>query len=478
MYDSVDITAENIQKIFRHAADFVLRPVQVGALTLTACFIDGLTSGSDIADFVLRPISDLREQTPRALLRRCLDGTVYTAVADGCRSMDEVCQKLTNGFCVVIFPTIPDQAVAFEVKTAEQRSPSPPQVENTVKGAKDAFTENSRTNTSLIRRHLRTAELAIWESTVGRRSHTNVSVLSLRGLTDPQLTEQIIRRMESIDIDGMLTPAAVEEYLTGSRRTAFPLLQYTERTDRFAQGLLDGQVGILVDGLPLGYLAPVNVGRLMTSPEDRGTDYVTASGVRVIRYGALLISLLLPALYVAMAQFHPAMIPTLLLRAIIESKERVPFPTILEIMGLLVSFELLQEAGLHLPQSIGHTVSIIGGLVVGTAAVEARLISPAALIVVSVAGICGFAVPGQDFSNAVRIWRFGLTVCAALAGLFGLTVGGIVLLIRLGALESCGRPYLAPFSAVTAGGAVFRRRLVTQKYRDPSLRTQDRRNQR
>ena len=459
------ITAQRIREIFGHAADFVARDLRVGSVTATAFFIDGLTSGSEIADFVLKPISDLRETDPTRLLARCLDGTVYTAVADPCGDLDTVCQKLTNGFCVVVFPGVTDKAVAFEVKTGEKRSPSPPEVENTVKGAKDAFTETSRTNTSLIRRHLRTAELAVWETVVGRKSHTNLSVLSLRGLTDPALLERVKARVEAMDPDGLLSPAAVEEYLTGSRRTAFPLLQYTERTDRFCQGLLSGQVGVLVDGLPLGYLLPVNVGRLMTSPEDVGTDYVTASAVRVLRYLALLISLLLPALYVAMAQFHPAMIPTLLLRAIIESKARVPFPTVAEVLGLLAAFELLQEAGLHLPRSIGHTVSIIGGLVVGTAAVEARLISPAALIVVSVAGICGFALPGPDFSNAVRIWRFVLTLCAALAGLFGLTLGGIVLLIRLGALESCGRAYLAPFSALASGGALLRRRLVTRKQR-------------
>ena len=472
------ITAANVKKLFSHAADFVARELHLGELTASAFFLDGLTSGSEIAEYVLQPLSRLRERTAAEALTRCLDGTVYSAVADPCPDMDTVCRKLINGFCVVVFPGIEDSAAAFEAKTGEKRSPAPPEVENTVKGAKDAFTETNRSNTGLIRRHIRSPELAVWETVVGRKSHTNVSLLYLRGLTDPELVREMKERVSKIDIDGLLTPAAVEEYLTGSRKTACPLLHYTERTDRFSQGLLEGQVGILVDGLPLGYLAPVNVGWLMTSAEDRGSDYLTASAVRLIRYGALLLSLLLPALYVAMAQFHPAMIPTLLLRAIIQSKEQVPFPTVLEVLGLLAAFELLQEAGLHLPQSIGHTVSIIGGLVVGTAAVEAKLISPAALIVVSVAGICGYAVPGQDFSNAVRLWRFGLAVCAALAGLFGMTVGGIVLLLRLGALESCGRPYLAPFSGVTAGGAILRRRLATQKIRDPSMRTRDKRNQR
>ena len=171
------------------------------------------------------------------------------------------------------------------------------------------------------------------------------------------------------------------------------------------------------------------------------------------------------------------MIPTKLLRAIIESKEQVPFPTLFEVIGLLIAFEILQEAGIHLPQSLGQTVSIIGGLVVGTAAVEAKLISPAALIVVSVAGICGFAIPGRELAEAVRVWRFGLTICASLAGLFGLTVGLIVLLLHLGGLESFGVSYLRPFDRAETGGVVLRKRLAMEKYRDAALRPQDVRRQ-
>lgn len=463
------VSAEAVRQVFAGADD--LQERQAGEFTVF--FIDGLTSGGDIADTVVRPLQALKGGV---LLEQCA-AAVWNAVSVVCEDMDTVCSLLVNGFCVVTIPG-ESRAVAFEVKTPEKRNPSPPEVENTVKGAKDAFTETGRTNTSLIRRHLRTPELAVWETVVGRRSLTNVSVLWVKGLTDTDVVEQVQRRLERVDVDGFLSPAAVEEYLTGSRKTAFPLLQYTERTDRFCQGLLDGQVGVLVDGLPLGYLLPVCVGQLMTGAEDRGGSAAVDSCVRVIRYLALLVALLLPAVYVAMAQFHPAMIPTKLLRAIIESKQFVPFPTTVEVLSLLVAFELLQEAGLHLPRTIGHTVSIIGGLVVGTAAVEASLISPAALIAVSVAGICGFAVPGKDFSDAVRLWRFILTVCAAIMGLFGVTVAVICLGVHLGSLESCGRPYLAPFSAVKGKSAVLRQRLAAQKFRPAFFSAQDRRRQR
>ena len=471
------LTGAALRAVFDGAADFVSRTVQTPGGPVELFFIDGLVSSSEISEYVLRPLVErLRPGPPVLLAEQAADGLVYNAQADRVTSLDDAARRLVNGFAVAVFG--PDLSVAYEVKTGEKRSPSPPEVENTVKGAKDAFTETVRTNTSLLRRHLRTPGLRLWEQTVGRRSLTNVTVVSIEGLTSPELVERVKQRLRSVDVDGLVSPAAVEEYLTGSRRTAFPLLLYTERTDKFATGLLEGRVGVLVDGLPLGYLLPVDLARLMESPEDRGMGYVAASWVRVLRYAALAAALLLPALYLAMAAFHQEMLPPQLLRSIIESKQDVPFPTALEVLALLVAFDLLQEAGLHLPQSIGQPVSIIGGLVVGTAAVEAKLISPAALIIVSVAGICGFTLPERDFADAIRVWRFLLALCAALAGLFGLTAGLLLLLIQLAETTSFGIPYLSPFSSGRTEGKLLRRPLREQKGRAARLRPQDLRNQR
>lgn len=464
------LTDENICHVFRDAADFTRRELRNGGHSLYAYAIDGLISSAFASDYIFKPIVNfLVGDTVEELYENALHGMIYNNVAKPCPDLDGAANFLVNGFCVVLFPGA--GALAFEVKTPDKRSTSAPEVENTVKGAKDAFVETIRSNTSYVRRHLRTPDLRLFETQVGKRTLTNVSVLWIEGITDPSLVERMKSRLSEIDIDGFQTPSAVEEYVTGSRATAFPLLQYTERSDRFCQGLLEGRVGLLVDGLPLGYLAPADLMYLMESPEDRGRDYVGASAVKVLRYLAFFACLFVPGIYIALATFHQAIIPLPMLRSIIDSKQSVPFSTTAEVLGLLIAFELLQESGIHLPQAIGQSVSVVGGIVVGSAAVEAGIISPVALIAVSIAGICGFVMPNRDLANALRIWRFAIAALSAIAGLYGTAAGGLILLIHLLRLKCLGIPYLA------RTGRILRPRLKKQKFRSEKLHPLDRRNQ-
>lgn len=481
------LTAENMERVFTDCVDFAKRTVALGgdpARTATLCYLSGMVKMERVSDYVLRPLAQdealARCGTPRQAMDRMKDGALYNLSAEERTRLDAAVFDLVNGCCLLLFPW-ESSVLSLNVGTEEKRSISSPSNETVLKGSRDAFVESLRTNTSIVRRHLKAPELRIREQVVGRQSVTSVDILYIEGLTNPHLVEQVAAQLADIDIDAVLTTGNIEEYIVPAARTAFPLVQYTERSDRFCAGLAEGRVGILIDGLPLGYLAPGVLGDFLQAPQDKSESWLLASALTLLRYLCMLGTLLLPALYVAMVTFHQEMIPTRLALSIIAAKQDVPFRSVFEVIVLLLAFEILQEAGLRLPQSIGQTVSIIGGLVVGSAAVEAKIISPAVLIVVAIAGIAGYTMPSQEVAGALRIWRFLLALLASAAGLFGVVSGLSALVIHLAGIESFGVSYLTPFASNAGeqveGHAVFRQPLPRVKQRPAALKTRNRRNQ-
>ena len=457
---TVPLTADGIAQVFEGCADFGRRTLYLGddpQRAVEMLYIVGQVRNERASDYVLRPLTQCKDLAEVATLDEA-----YDRMAKGCLYSDKVLTLMTA--------------------TEEKRSISPPDNEPDVKGSMDCFVESIRTNTSLVRRRLRAPELRIWETFVGRQSVTPVDVLYVKGITDPKLARQVEEQVAAIDLDAMLMTGNLEQYMVGEEtRTPFPMSLYTQRPDRFCAGLAEGRVGVLVDGIPMGWLFPATLDSFYRTGQDRSTSWMVASALSVLRYLCMLVTLFLPGLYVAAVLYHPELIPVKLMLSIISAKADVPFSTLAEVLVMLIAFEVVQEAGLRLPAAIGQTVSILGGLVVGSAAVEAKLVSPAVLVMVAIAGIAGYTAPSQDFAGALRLWRFGITLAAGVAGLIGLVLAGMALVYHLASLESFGVAYLTPFASCGGSGerghVVFRQPLLWVKTRPRYLNPQNRRNQ-
>ena len=481
-YD-VPLTAQTIKDVFTDCSDLEARDVYIGDKPhgrATVFFIDGIVAGGDISESVIRPLTihpQLSEaKTAYKIVDLMMHGAVWSASVKLRCTTDEAIMDLVNGYAVIVFDTL-RTAVCYEAKTSNQRSIAEPSNEKSIKGAKDAFTETIRVNTSLVRRHLRTPALKFKTCTVGRKTHTAIAVAYIDGVANPETVGEILRRLDEIDIDGVISSGSLEEYISDSIISPIPQIMNTERPDRFAMNLLEGRIGIIVDGLPLGWLIPATIAQMLKVPEDKAQHFLIASALTMLRYIALFMSVLLPAVYVAVAMYHQEMIPTKLLISTIASKQQVPFSTAAEILGMLIAFELLQEAGLRLPNPVSDSVSIIGALIVGQSAIEANVISPIAVIVVAAAGIAGYTIPNQDLGSAIRLFRFSLVLAAMAVGIYGLMLLLLLILYHMCTLESFGVAYMSPLATRGVFSSILRLPLKLEKYRDPELRTPDKRNQ-
>ncbi len=465
---------------FQGCADFATKEVQLTGTrqTLRLAWVDGMVKSERLNDYIIRPIVSAPQPITGSEIEQLLLGGVWNLDAEERQRLADVVEAVIDGAAAVFLPN--GKVITCSVQTEEKRGVEPPENETEVKGAKDAFVESLRTNTSLLRRRMRSPALRVTEKTVGRRSGTPVDVLWMDGITDRALVAQVEAALDAMDIDALLTTADLEEYLIGPRRTVFPRTVFTERPDRLCRELLNGRVAVLADGIPLGCVLPCCIADFLQAPQDRSWHFLAASCLLVLRYLCAGLTLTLPGFYIAVTGFHFEMIPTQLAQSIIAAKQDVPFATQFEVLGLLLAFEILQEAGQRLPKTIGQTVSIIGGLVVGQAAVDAKILSPVVIIVVAAAGITGFTIPNQDLSNALRVWRFLLAAAASVAGLFGLNLALAALVLHLAGIETLGCPYLAPFTARTAAAlrTVVRGPAPEEKLRDTVLPVDNVRKQR
>ena len=432
---------ETVQAAFAACDDFVCEYRAVGALSVPVCRMEGLCSGAEVAEQVYRPLSTLSPASEEELVALLSNGAIWATGIERRETLSDISADLLMGRCVLL---LSEAAFSYDTRSQDKRSIDEPTLERSLLGPRDAFTEVYRTNTALLRRHLRSPKLKLRELSVGHQSHTRLGIAYLEGRGCEMQVDTIYNTLSHASIAAVTSVGDIEALLAPHPRGAFPQLHGTERPDRVARGLLEGRVAILTDGIPVALLTPCTLPELLRVAEDRSSHALTASILLLLRWAALVLSLLLPGLYLAVALYHQEMLPFELLQSIIAAKQQVPFTTAAEILGMLGAFALLQEAGYRLPEGAGSSVSIIGSLIVGQSAVDAQVVSPIAVIVVALAGIAGFTLPDRSLDAAVRLWRFVFVLCALMLGLYGVMAAFLLLLWRLCGMENQGVAYLYP----------------------------------
>ena len=327
-----------------------------------------------------------------------------------------------------------------------------------LRGSNEGFADAVKVNTALIRKRIRNTDLKVKESHMGERSDTLLTLVYLEGLVNPDFLEEIEKRLKRYKIDGVMDSGMVEQLAEERWISPFPQFQTTERPDRAALEVLNGRIILLCDNTPVALILPTTFNSFIEVSEDRYNRFAIVSFQRLIRYGAVVFALLLSALYLAVINFHTQVLPTDLLLSFAEARKGVPFPSLLEVLFMEVAFELIREAGVRMPGPLGGTIGIVGGLIIGDAAVGANLVSPMSVVVVALSALSSFAIPNDDFAAAFRLIKFGFIFLGGLLGVFGVGLGVYYLLGHLSGLMSFGVPYLTPFVGSDLNGGFERAR--------------------
>lgn len=484
LFSNVQDNIENIKKMLGSPTDLLARvftPTASGQACAILC-IDGLVDKDVLNHDVIRNIQLGASEAGIALPE---DGGELLTVIENVilsshelkrvRTLDDVTLAILSGDCA-LFADGTDQALIIGSKGWVNRSVEEPQTESVVRGPREGFTENIRTNTMLIRRRIRDPNLRLDAYKIGRRTRKDLVIAYVAGITHPALVKEAERRLATIDMDDAPESGIVEQWIQDSFLSPFPTLMHTERPDKVTTSLMQGKVAILLDGTPFVLTAPATFGQMLQSPEDYYERWQIGSFIRFLRYTAAFFSVFLPSMYIALVSFHQGMIPSKLAFSVAAAREGVPFPAIVEAFIMELTLELLREAGIRLPKPIGQTIGIVGGLVIGEAAVSAGIVSPIMVIVVAVTAISSFAIPSYSMGISFRIMRFGVMLSAAAFGLFGIIMSYIVINIHLVNLKSFGIPYSTPFAPFFPRDwrdLVIRVPMTMRKYRPQMMQTED-----
>ncbi|WP_144934453.1 spore germination protein [Paenibacillus sp. 32O-W] len=407
-------------------------------------YLRGMVDFDLFQQFVLQPLTSPPGEHPlhvRIFEHTILPAASYSAI----HRLKEGLNAVLDGNILLLIDG-EERMVSFPYVLIEKRAIEEAKNETVIRGPREGFVEHLETNLTLLRRRIKSPYLKMERYQIGSYTQTDVVVTYLEGVCTEKLVDEVKLRLSRIVIDGVLDTSYVEEYLEDSPSSPFPQLQYTERPDTAAAALLEGRVVIFVDGTPNPLIAPVTMFAMLQSAEDYYQRFYAASWIRWIRYGLMIASLLLPSLYIAITTFHPETLPANLLISVAAARDVVPFPAVVEAFLMELTFEGLREAGLRIPKPIGQAVSILGGLVIGQAAVQAGIVAAPMVIIVSLTGVASFVIPHFDLGLTLRFLRFPIMILASVLGLFGIVIGLILIYLHLITLRSFGTPYLSPIA--------------------------------
>lgn len=446
---------EHLELLLNKCSDAVIREFTLNMPSPAKCvllYFDGLADRNEIENHIMKTLlmevnmfRDPSLSEKGNLLELIQENILTLSQLKLVSRFEEISHHMNSGDAIILVDGY-DQGFAAGTRAWQTRAIETPDNESIIHGPKEGFTETLRVNTALLRRRLKTNQFKIETMVLGRISKTDVIIAYIEDIAPPDIVRKIQDRLALIDIDSILDVGYLEEYLSNPKYSIFSQVEYTEKPDRVCGMLLEGKVCLMVDGSPMAMVLPMSFPQFLIAAEDYYQNFIYASIYRILRFLALVVSLFLPSFYVAIISYHQEMLPTSLYLTITSSREGVPFPVLIEALMMEMTFELLREAGLRLPQVIGPAVSIVGALIIGDAAVRAGLVSSLMVVIVAFTGIASFVIPVYNGSVLIRITRFGILIAAGCLGVPGIIMAFLIIIIRMASIENMGQPYLKPVS--------------------------------
>ncbi|KAB8137713.1 spore germination protein [Gracilibacillus oryzae] len=452
MTNNLEENLDNLNKLLDKPDDLLIRKFSIRGSEhqCATVYIDGLADSNYVRNNIIENLQIQRgkiqiPQNKEMLFDVLNQELLSSTTLETGLTLDDASNGILSGNTVLYIDGI-DKVFIIGTQGWEKRAIEEPVTESVIRGPRDGFVEDLRTNMTLIRRYIHDPNLRFKTHQIGRRSKKNLVVTYIADVIHPDILKEINRRLASIDTDDAPESSFIEQWIEDDYLSPFPQLINTERPDKASAALLQGKVVILLDGSPFVLIAPSTLGTAMQSPEDYYERWTIGTLLRILRYLAAFIAIFLPSLYIALVSFHPGMIPSNLAFSIAASREGVPFTPLVEASLMAITMELLREAGARLPKTIGQTIGIVGGLVIGDAAVQAGIVSPIMVIVVALNAIASFALPAYSIAIAFRIILFGFIILSGIFGLYGIIIGYIMVNIHIVNLKSIGVPFSTPFA--------------------------------